>query len=97
MNCVQPFGTPCDKLANGIDGRYGGVHSLPQDEFGEDDVRSGYDRTHLQARNLKGIVQRVERTGHMGQEFLNSERITDYTSGDLYSITDVRHEEKLFL
>lgn len=85
----------CDNLANNLGGQYGSNGQFPQEELGEDGVRMGYDRTKLQARNIKRMVQKMDRTGYLGQYFIYAEHISQYASGEKLDINEGAYVEKL--
>lgn len=92
---VQPFGNACDRITSLVGGRYGTSARSRHDEFGDDGIRTGYDRTRLQATNVKAMVQRMNRTGHLGPDFLQAEHISNFACGEVSEMKDEKLEEKL--
>lgn len=92
---IQPLGAARDNLANNLGGQYGANGQLTQEEFGEDELRMGYDITKLQAMNIKLMVQRMDRTGNLCREFIYDKHISKYASGENLAINEGADEEKL--
>lgn len=95
VSWVQAFGTASDTLADSVGGRVGTVLRSRHEEFGDGGMRMGYDRTRLQAINVKAMIQRMHRTRHFGPEFLKAEHICSYATGEVIEMNDESLEEKL--
>lgn len=78
---LKEFGAAFESLSLLVGGRVGRYDLPRHNDFGDDCVRSGYDRTSLKARNIYLMVQRMHWTSDMGIEFLKEEHISNHSCG----------------
>lgn len=66
-----------DTLAEIIGGRNGLTERSGCEEFKDDGIKDGYDRTSVQARTITDMIQQMHRPGHLGAEFLKEQNISN--------------------
>lgn len=59
------FGDAYESFPGCVGRRFG---TADRTRHGDEGIRNGYDRISLQAINIKAILQRMQRTGHLGPE-----------------------------
>lgn len=93
---LKQFCSAYDKLAQLAGDRVGGTYNRRYDDFAEvDSLRQGYDRTKAQALNVKRMVQRMKNTGHLGNDFIHAEHISNFATGEVVTMNDIVAEDML--
>lgn len=95
VSWLRPFGLAYDNLTNTMGGRAGRADRTRHEDFDNNGFRFGYDRTKRHCVNIKEMLRRMDRTGHLGIDFIKEEHICNYASGNVVHMNDTTIEERL--
>lgn len=86
-------------MASIVGGRYSVCVRSQHEKFRDEGICNIYDQTSLQAKYFKAMVQKRNRTCHLGPDFLQSEHTSssNYACGDDVAMNDTKIEECLII